>query len=951
MVLVFVFFLVCTAPGASSKHIFSCSSSNSCGNNRVCQSGLCFIRRDSRCKISSSVPPCEPKTKCVHGVCRRTATLGQTCRRKDDYRDCDNGLECDNNVCKLSNNGNCTPNPGSCATGLLCVGRAGKKRCRKPMQAGGRCRTDPYWICAKNLVCGDDNICRVRRGDSCLPQRVGNDDDDDDDDDKKKNKSLPCVKGTECIGSRTVKKCEKANAPGGACAIVNNPTAICESGLICEKKVCKVPKDKSCLRNGKPVECISGTKCVGSDQRKTCRGAVGVGGPCKSPFKVCADKLKCEARRCKLLEGESCEKRIHFCAGGLHCVGPAGLRKCYKLVKVNGKCSSKNLYAQCAAGLLCSPNKKVCLIKIGGSCNGNEKSCVDEATCLGPKNKRRCIVRRKVGQTCSTKPLSLLLCKIGLKCENKSCRIPVGGDCLRPDVSTGSKLGNNNGCVRNAQCVGSKSKKTCRIPAGPGASCDTNPSAGKICSSILKCEDGKCKIRAGHDCAKYPNACENGSTCIQHNKKRKRCKNAVPLGGKCGSKTTAPCAKGLQCDRNRCKLPRGAECDKKPSLCMTGLLCVLGNGRKKVCKKVLKLGERCTPGQTSDPACGLDAECYNNRCRIREGASCEKFSNLCSRDLRCVGKKGHRKCKKPVNVGGSCKSDAKVCRADLKCNQGVCRIAEGRECKIIKGLKNNGCITGTACVNDQCKKQAPLNAACRTDSRGGDCAPGLVCDDKANGKLDTDGRCKVPAKGSCKNNRGNPCVTGTLCFNGKCLAPSPPGGKCNVEDGPECAAKSMCQDGVCRLRRDAACTTSTREFCGKGLVCVGDGKSGTKRCKPRVGLLQKCDTDRNVGRICQEDLECDGHDFKCRISHDENCNKTPHACATNTKCVGSGKNKVCKNAMQAGEKCTVDPLWVCDDGLLCQDHVCKVKVGGACNIPMHECAKGMRCGPSHVCVW
>lgn len=952
-VLVFLFFLVCTAPGASSKSLHPCSSQSACGTRSICITGRCYYRRDHRCSNSPSATGCEPTTECVHGFCRRIAKLGQSCHQNHDYYACDKGLKCDNHVCKLGENAGCKGKSGSCATGTVCIGRPDKKRCRKPMQAGGRCGTDPFWVCAKDLDCGEDNICRVRRGDVCLRRRIGNNNnDDDDDDDKDDKKTLPCVKGTKCIGTRSLKRCVKPNGPGGACAIITDPFAICEPGLKCEKKVCKVPRGKSCLRNGNIVPCVSGTKCVGNDKtKKVCNPPVRAGGRCQPPFRVCDNNLKCESRRCKLLQGQSCETRTNLCAAGLKCVGLRGQRKCFKLVGLNGKCDRKKPFSQCLPGLTCT-DKNVCRINIGGKCTGKDDECVDGADCLGPRGNRRCTVRKKVGQPCSTKQLSVLLCKIGLKCDKNNCRIPVGGDCLNPDVGKGSKLGNNNGCVNNAQCVGTRSKKTCRVPAGPGGACDTKVDAGKPCQSNLKCEGRKCRIRAGHDCTKHPNDCDDGTKCLNVGN-TKRCKKAVPLGGKCGSRASGPCVNGLQCDARVCKLRKGAECGATPELCAKGLTCLKGSGNKKVCTEDLGPGQQCTVDHKGNSNCRKLTECFKNRCRIIEGGSCGKFPGLCSRDLRCVVKRGTsiRRCRKPLLVGQRCNLFPSGCVEGLRCDQGVCRIAEGRPCEAKPELVNDGCAIRTACINKRCRKQVPLNGPCRTDSVGKECMPGLVCDGLANGQPDVNGRCKLRLNSPCRKFRGTPCKTGTSCINDKCRPPSPPGGKCNVMGGgPKCGPRSMCEDGVCRLRANAVCTSATRELCAKGLVCAGDGKPGLKRCKPRVGLLQRCDTDRNVGRICDENLECDPHDWKCRIPHDEDCSRAPHGCATNARCVRQGRQRVCKHAMQAGEKCTKDPLWVCDEGLLCQNHVCKVNVGGACNIPMHECASGMHCGPRHVCV-
>eukprot|EP00178_Gracilaria_changii_P025568 TRINITY_DN78751_c0_g1_i1.p1 TRINITY_DN78751_c0_g1~~TRINITY_DN78751_c0_g1_i1.p1 ORF type:complete len:233 (-),score=10.58 TRINITY_DN78751_c0_g1_i1:340-1038(-) len=70
-------------------------------------------------------------------------------------------------------------------------------------------------------------------------------------------------------------------------------------------------------------------------------------------------------------------------------------------------------------------------------------------------------------------------------------------------------------------------------------------------------------------------------------------------------------------------------------------------------------------------------------------------------------------------------------------------------------------------------------------------------------------------------------------------------------------------------------------------------------------------------------------------------------CPGNTVCAGRSWWKKCVVPMPLGKRCGVDPYWVCERGLVCQNFVCRlplIPVGGDCS------RRGSVCVPGSVCV-
>lgn len=874
--------------------------------NIVCRHAKCYIQVNYGC--SSKLPfKCEPHSRCIRGRCRRIASAGQSCRRRGPgYRECDRNLVCIRQVCRIQERKLCTGQPKQCRPGTLCVGPKRKKRCMKPMGPGKRCNNDPYWFCQNNLLC-QVHICRVGEGGSCLAGK----------------KALPCAKGLHCTGGRTRKFCRRLTGPGGKCS--GTGQSICQQGLRCERGICKVLQNKSCLRNGKSVPCVSGTVCVGRSNRKICKKPMGPGGRCHvDPFWVCLRGLKCQNRICKIPEKGDCSRATNRCVRGTKCVGPNRRKQCRKPNGAGGKCRSSP-YDFCQSGLTCE--RHVCRIGNNQPCDRNPNLCVIGTKCVGPFKKKRCRRPQGFGQKCRAN--SYHICTNGLSCDKGVCRISINGNCTR----------RRNGCVRGAVCVGPRNNLRCKKTVNVGGRCDKN-NLFFSCRKGLICDRHVCRIQDGQSCLRNPNRCQLGTKCVGTSR-RKLCKRPMKVGGRCAVDPFWYCDDGLICQGRLCRLRGKGVCTRTPKLCAKGLQCN-GTNRRKECRRPVPVGGQCS-GNDSFNRCINGSFCDRGRCRLRLNRPCNRTPNFCARNFHCVGNGKHKRCTKPVDVGKRCNKDPRwKCRKGLVCEKHICKLREGADCN---NRRSNFCVSSTKCVGRpgqrRCRKPVQLNDVCNDDQNI--CIGSLVCDNVGNPR-----RCKLPPNANCKK-APNSCVSATRCVNGKCQRPLPAGGNCNKRNGGFCGINLICDSDICRIPVGQPCSQKTENLCASGLACIVDAPSKIRRCKPAGTLLSKCDTDRKLGMQCQDGLMCDLEDDRCKIPADEACTANQTACLSGTKCVGDPHLKVCTTPMEAGEPCAVDPFWVCGDGLKCEGHLCKVSRGGSCFIPFHECLLGLSCGPGYTC--
>lgn len=345
-------FTHCANPRHSKK---ACTTPGTCGRGNVCVDGNCFINRDSVCSARATLK-CVTGTRCVNQRCRKISSAGQTCRRAGkDFRECDKGLVCQSHICRIIENGSCLGNTNRCRTGTVCVGRPDKMQCRKPMGAGQRCGTDPFWVCQSSLTCQGD-VCRVRVGGVCLIS----------------GRQVPCLNGLSCVRNGRTRRCRAVKGPGERCA----NTAVCDTGLVCQGRICKVSIGQSCVRDGETVPCVSGALCVGSGNKCVCQRAAAAGQQCNGETQICQTGLTCQSGRCKIPVGKSCKQSRGSCVSGAICSRNGSNWTCRNVADAGENCGRGTT---CAAGLVCQGQK--CRVGKGGLCGKDNRKCANGLKC------------------------------------------------------------------------------------------------------------------------------------------------------------------------------------------------------------------------------------------------------------------------------------------------------------------------------------------------------------------------------------------------------------------------------------------------------------------------------------------------------------------------------------------------------------------------------------------
>eukprot|EP00178_Gracilaria_changii_P001153 TRINITY_DN1162_c0_g1_i1.p1 TRINITY_DN1162_c0_g1~~TRINITY_DN1162_c0_g1_i1.p1 ORF type:complete len:930 (-),score=56.66 TRINITY_DN1162_c0_g1_i1:720-3509(-) len=461
---------VCAGTDMQKKCVTPVNVRKRCGQNPfsvckaglVCEEGFCKIPKGGDCSIEN--PLCVDDTVCIGTnkvkKCVKPTDVGNRCG-KSAFSVCKEGLVCEEGVCKIAKNGDCTAKGSLCVDNTTCIGTDKKKKCVMANGIKEPCGKDSLSICQTGLQC-IGGFCRKPRipiGGSCL-----------------KPGSI-CTHGTVCVGNSRMKRCVKPMSIGQQCG--RHLLSVCKSGLHCIHGICKklVHHGGDCGRKG--TVCTRGTVCGGTAAMRRCVKPRPVGYRCGSnPFWVCMRGLSC---------------RRGFCTPPK----PVGLTGCGK------KCKSSS---GCDRGLTCELG--LCKIPIGGQCSSKGSICVSKGACVGDGSRKRCVTLKGRGQRCGTTPFSM--CRHGLKCEQGICKVAVGGSCT-PSRSV---------CVSGSTCVGHRYRKRCVVLREAGARCGYH---SWVCKKGLRCVHGRCRKRIvglGGDCGSSTCACGRGLMCVwKHGRK------------------------------------------------------------------------------------------------------------------------------------------------------------------------------------------------------------------------------------------------------------------------------------------------------------------------------------------------------------------------------------------------------------------------------------------------
>jgi hypothetical protein len=358
-----------------------------------------------------------------------------------------------------------------------------------------------------------------------------------------------------------------------------------------------------------------------------------------------------------------------------------------------------------------------------------------------------------------------------------SCR-----DALTPtrglgDPCTPSRGAGWTGCEGGLFCASTDGcSGTCVEGGAPGDTCEVRPCVGctllsldlgAVCVGLrvgdpcagscapLLCVDGVCEeppvVGLGESCGLAVASCEEGSQCLEGTC---RADGTGSVGEPCNG--SGSCTRDLYCDPTRhCAqlLPPGAACEFARACgpdapnCTRGVCSTEPPPDRDGC--LSSLGPwlttwTCPSGESCDAD---EVEC---RPTAAIGATCDRWTNVCTEGARCVD----GLCRTIVGHAEDCDDDH-VCASTLECVDGRCApLPElGDPCR-------DACF-GAECVDGTCSARPP----------GAACDDGVQCESG----LCRDGACMpVGAEGApCGATRGR-CARGLGCFGdaddvGRCL--------------------------------------------------------------------------------------------------------------------------------------------------------------------------------------
>lgn len=247
-------------------------------------------------------------------------------------------------------------------------------------------------------------------------------------------------------------------------------------------------------------------------------------------------------------------------------------------------------------------------------------------------------------------------CEDGLFCEDGSCKVLNGGECILHD----------NFCANGTHCVLTryltKAGKCVKIPAANGH-CLSNYD----CQNFMKCENNSCKRNTYHDCYD-DNECASGLKCVgTKNFKFKMCiqdeyrKNA---GDSCGFNPYNVCKSNLICEDEKCKIKQHGSCSLIPTQfqsmkgdnCVKGLKCVTYKTywviRQRQCEIPSSTNGKCK----NSTYCTFGRTCEDGICKIKNGFNCLKNQDACAKGLQCFKYLSFKICLKPVPESGYCEN-------------------------------------------------------------------------------------------------------------------------------------------------------------------------------------------------------------------------------------------------------------------------------------------------------
>ena len=188
----------------------------------ICASILMSIAAGRAMRCASDAG-CPAPLSCVglpaNMRCRMKKGVGMACG-KDPFWVYQEGLICESKICRgMVDVGESCSSKFECKEPYLSAGRVGKRKCVVPMPIGGRCESDPKWVCEPGLKCRS-NVCvdvLTEVGASC------------------NGMTIRCGQGLRCIGLPGNKRCYRKRTKGETC---ETPFSVCKKDLRSVGNVC-----------------------------------------------------------------------------------------------------------------------------------------------------------------------------------------------------------------------------------------------------------------------------------------------------------------------------------------------------------------------------------------------------------------------------------------------------------------------------------------------------------------------------------------------------------------------------------------------------------------------------------------------------------------------------------------------------------------------------------------
>ncbi len=931
----------------------NCAAGNNCYAAEVCDPGD---------------PSADGTTGCVPGdfLCVEPTPFcdesDYTCVECLHDADCDDGIDCTNDICLAS--GDCfnPPDDDNCAAGNNCYG---PETC-DPLDLNA----DPVTGCVPGaFLCADPTpVCNPATG-TCVQCLVDQD----------------CTDGIFC----TVNACVN-----NACQYTPDDTRCPDDGVYCNgAEACDAELD--CISTGDPCT-PAGYYC--NEEQDRCDECQ-VSAHCNDGIACTVDS--CVGGTCWNTPDDSrCPDDGLYCNGSEYCSAVSGCLHtgdpcaamglvCNEEVDDCGNCASD---ADCDDGVDCTddtcvdaycvftPNDLNCTDD-GVYCNGVE-ICNATSGCISTGDP--CVA---AGRICNEDQNRCDECRTSADCDDglycNGAETCVGGSC-RPgtDPCDGQDCDEINdrcsACRVDADCDDGIYCNGAEYCVGGMCRLGMDPCPGQICNEARD-ECMQCSVDADCRDAWYCNGeetCQDGScrpgvypcpdqlcdeytdTCVECLEDAD-CQDAfwcngaeVCIDGAC-QPGPDPCP-GLICDEaaDSCKAcEQDSDCDdgfycNGVETCVAGLVCAQGT-------------DPC-PGQICDEendqclTCTQDSDCndglYCNGEETCDGGVCSQGANPCP-PLMCD--EGNNTCMSCLTdadcddglfcsgveacIDGTCAAGTYPCPGQM-CNEGSDSCGEcleasdcddGLYCTGVEICRGGRCWSGAdPCPGSHCDEGANACVECLEDDH---CDDGMYCN---GSETCVDGVCWAgmdPCPGQvCDelHNECQPCMTDADCDDGLWCngAETCVGGFCSPGDEP-------CPGQLCDEENDQCLTCTQDSDCDNGVFCDGAETCAGGFCYPgdEPCPAQLCDEDADVCADCLSDQDCDDGLW---------CNGT-ELCVDGVCVDGMDDpcpSQICDENLDQCLSCTQDAE--CDDGVYCNG--AETCVDGFCVVGGDPCP-GMIC--------